>query len=148
MRVALDSNFMIYAEGLADDPRNDVAQQLLKDINPSCIIVPLQSVAETTRWLIKRAKQPLDFASKSAVRWATTYVVQSTDINVMLSAMQLLTQHRLQAFDCIIFASAAEAGADILLSEDMQHGFTWRGVTIINPFLSEPSPLLQKLIKK
>lgn len=79
VRVALDSNFMIYAEGLADDPRNDVAQQLLKDINPSCIIVPLQSVAETTRWLIKRAKQPLDFASKSAVRWATTYAVQSTE---------------------------------------------------------------------
>ena len=148
VRAALDSNFMIYAEGLADDPRNSIAQDLLKKIAPDKVIVPLQSVVETTRWLINRAKQPLNLATKSAIHWATNYVAQPTDLNVMISAMQLLGQHGLQLFDCIIIAAAAEAGADILLSEDMQHGFTWRGVTIVNPFLTEPSAHLLKLIKE
>ena len=138
---------MIYAEGYADDPRNEVAQQLLRKLAPDRIIVPLQSVAETTRWLIKRAKQPLQSASKSAVHWATFYVAQPTDLNVIISAMQLLSQHSLRLFDCIILASAAEAGADILLSEDMHHGFVWRGVTVINPFLVEPHPMLKQLLK-
>ena len=138
---------MIYAEGYADDPRNEVAQQLLRKLAPDRIIVPLQSVAETTRWLIKRAKQPLQSASKSAVHWATFYVAQPTDLNVIISAMQLLSQHSLQLFDCIILASAAEAGADILLSEDMHHGFVWRGVTVINPFLVEQHPMLKQLLK-
>ncbi|WP_205963481.1 PIN domain-containing protein [Roseicella aquatilis] len=30
--------------------------------------------------------------------------------------------------------SAAEAECRLLLSEDIQDGFTWRGVTVRNPF--------------
>ena len=138
---------MIYAEGLADDPRTGVAQNLLTKISPDQIIVPLQAVAETTRWLIKRAKQPIHLVTQSAIHWSASYRAQPTDLSVIMSAMQLLGQHGLQLFDCVIFAAAVEAGADILLSEDMQDGFKWQGVTIVNPFLLEPSPLLQKLIK-
>lgn len=33
-----------------------------------------------------------------------------------------------------------------VLGEDLQHGFTWRGVTIVNPFLPEESPLLAAIL--
>jgi predicted nucleic acid-binding protein len=33
-----------------------------------------------------------------------------------------------------MLAVAAQAGCRVLLSEDMQHGFTWRGATIRDPF--------------
>lgn len=148
MRVALDSNVMIYAEGLTEDPRNLLALKLLSKISPDQIVIPLQAVAETVRWLVKRARQPLSLAAKSAIFWSANYIPQPTDLKVLTAAMELMSQHRLQVFDSIIFAAAAESGADILLSEDMQDGFTWRGVTIVNPFLPEPSPLLQRLIKK
>ncbi len=148
MRVALDSNFMIYVEGLAEDPRNRVAQNLLKKISPGEVLIPLQAVLETVRWLIKRARQPLSLAAASATFWSTNYIPQATNFNVLTASMELMSQHHMQVFDCIIFAAAAEGGADILLSEDMQDGFTWRGVTVVNPFLPEPSPLLQRLIKK
>lgn len=147
MRAALDSNVMIYAEGFAEDPRNLIAQNLLRNFSPEQIVIPLQAVAETVRWLVKRAQQPLNLAIKSGTFWSTNYLAQATDVNVMTAAMELMSQHRLQVFDCIILAAAAESGADILLSEDMQDGFRWRGVTIVNPFLREPSPLLQRLIK-
>jgi hypothetical protein len=34
------------------------------------------------------------------------------------------------------------------LSEDLQEGFTWGGVTVINPFASPQHPLLQALLEE
>jgi len=39
-------------------------------------------------------------------------------------------------------SAASAAGCRLLLSEDMQEGFTWGGVTVVNPFTDEPHPLL------
>lgn len=71
----------------------------------------------------------------------------AADETVFESALQLATEHRLQIYDAIILASAVQAGADILLSEDMQHGFTWRGVAVVNPFAPEPDPRIAALLR-
>jgi predicted nucleic acid-binding protein len=42
----------------------------------------------------------------------------------------------------LILAVTAEAGCRVLLSEDMHEGFTWRGVTVVNPFAAIVHPLL------
>jgi predicted nucleic acid-binding protein len=44
-----------------------------------------------------------------------------------------------------ILAVTAENRCRILLTEDMQHGFTWRGVTVVNPYLTPPHTLLSSL---
>jgi len=41
---------------------------------------------------------------------------------------------------------ASETGCRLLLSEDLQDGFTWRGVTIANPFAAQQHPLLGSLL--
>lgn len=33
-----------------------------------------------------------------------------------------------------MLSASAEAGAAMLLSEDMQDGFVWRGLTVVNPY--------------
>ena len=146
MKVALDSNIIIYAEGLADDPRNSQAQRIIAAILPSNLVVPLQAISETLFWLIKRAKQPREVACHSVGYWLKTYALQNVDAEVLQGATELIADHRLQVFDAIILASAYSSGASVLLSEDMQHGFRWRGVTVVNPFLAEPHPLIQSLI--
>jgi predicted nucleic acid-binding protein len=62
--------------------------------------------------------------------------------------MDLMLDHGLAVWDAIILATAAEAGCRVLLSEDMQDGFTWGGVTIVNPFASPPHPLLDDLPRR
>ena len=147
MRAALDSNVIIYAEGLAEDPRNKVAQDLLLAIPGGALVVPLQAAAETLRWLIKKAKLPRAKAARSVGRWIARYAVQPTDHAVMTSALELIEKHNFQVFDAIILAAAAEARAAVLLSEDMQDGFRWRGVTVANPFSDAPSPIIARLLK-
>jgi predicted nucleic acid-binding protein len=51
------------------------------------------------------------------------------------AARALAEDHRLSFYDALIIASAIEAGCDILYSEDMQHGRTFGGLGIVNPFL-------------
>jgi len=56
-------------------------------------------------------------------------------LNTHGNAVPLARDHGLSFYDALIVASAIEAGCDILYSEDMQHGRTFGGLTIVNPFL-------------
>jgi predicted nucleic acid-binding protein len=51
------------------------------------------------------------------------------------NAVALARDHRLAFHDAVIVASAIEAGCDILYSEDMQHGRSIGGLSLVNPFL-------------
>jgi predicted nucleic acid-binding protein len=145
MSAALDSNFMIYAESFTDDARCGLAQKLLAAADLDQILVPAQSLAETIHWLLRKARKTRAEAAASAAYWRGMFRMQPTSEAVMQSAIELMMQHKLQIFDAIILASAAESGADLLLSEDMQDGFRWRGVTVANPFLPDPNPLIKSL---
>jgi predicted nucleic acid-binding protein len=146
MKIALDSNIIIYSEGLTEDRRNELAQKLIAAIAPNQIVIPVQSVSETLYWLINRAKLPRIDATERAQFWLSNYVSQAVTLAAMTGAFEIISVHGLQVFDAIILACAIEAGAQVLLSEDMQHGFRWRGVTVINPFLPEPHPLIKALV--
>jgi len=50
-------------------------------------------------------------------------------------------------WDALILAVAAENHCRLLLSEDFNAGFTWRGVTMVNPFEAQPHPLLAQVLK-
>ena len=60
--------------------------------------------------------------------------------------MDIAADHRLQIWDALILSVAAENGSRLLLSEDLQDGFTWHGVTVVNPFTARPSTLLQDFL--
>ncbi|MDE2447214.1 MAG: PIN domain-containing protein [Alphaproteobacteria bacterium] len=146
MLAALDSNFMIYAEDMFGDPRRDQAIALLNLIPPNRIVIPVQAAGEALNWLIKKGKVPKALASQRIANWLELYASQPTSLAVVAAARELVSHHDFQVWDSVILAASAEASADILISEDMQDGFHWRGVTIVNPFRPKPSPHLQKLI--
>jgi predicted nucleic acid-binding protein len=136
---------MIYAEGVADDPRVATAKSLIESLPDKYIIIPCQCVAETLNWMVRKGRVEKPIAALRASRWTMRYPSQPTTAQVLSLAFELLALHELQVFDAIILAAASEAGAEFLLSEDIQDGFSWRGVTIVNPF-AEPKTQLVKYI--
>jgi predicted nucleic acid-binding protein len=64
----------------------------------------------------------------------------------MTLAADLATDHRLGIWDAVILSAAAQAGCRLLLSDDLQEGFTWAGVTVVNPFAAPRHALLQSLV--
>jgi len=146
--AALDSNFIIYAEDMFADPRREKALQLLEIIPVERIVVPVQAAGEVLNWLVRKARVPKALAAERTLGWLQRYTAQPTTERILIAAGDLISVHALQAWDAVILAAAAEAEADILLSEDMHHRFAWRGVTVVDPFRSESDPLLQKLSRK
>ena len=74
--------------------------------------------------------------------WQARFKQRPTTGSASDAATTLAADHGLTIWDAMILTVADEAGCRLLLSEDMQHGFTWRGVTIVNPFTSDLYPLL------
>ena len=138
MHYALDSNFMVYFEGVDDPERQVKAWNFLDAVDTGQVAIPVQALGELFNGLMRKAKWPAARARAAVLAWTDTYEVIDTTPEVLMDAMELSASHQLATWDAIILASAAQAGCRVLVSEDMRHGFIWRGVTVRNPFLPAP----------
>lgn len=90
--------------------------------------------------LTRKAKFSPDEATHRVRRLLRVTERTPTDETTFVEALGLAAQHRMAIFDAIILAVAVAARADVLISEDMQDGFAWRGLTVTNPFGPAPDP--------
>ena len=136
---AVDTNVLAYAAGIrqadSDEPKVGFAaefvQRLLTDGD---IAISAQVLAELHHILRRKGGRTAAAAARSTFEYAAAAYVVPTDEVVLRAAFDLTTEHGLQTYDAIVLAAAARAGSDLLYSEDMQDGFSWGGVTIVNPF--------------
>jgi len=142
MRVAIDTNVLAYAEGLGDATRCGQARQWLAKLPPASVIIPMQALGELQRVLVAKARVSATDARAAVLGWADAFDVVDARWTTMQAALDLCVDHQLVIWDALILATAADARCRLLLTEDMQHGFTWRGVTLVNPFVAPAHPLL------
>ena len=139
MAAAFDTNILAYAAGLrrvaADEAKIARAGLLIEPLLVEGeLVVPAQVQAEMHNLLRRKAGlSPSDAAAKVA-KYSSGATTVPTDPSVLAEAFELAERHGLQTYDAIILAAAAQGGCDILYSEDMQHGFEWNGVMVVNPF--------------
>lgn len=143
MKVALDSNVLVYAEGINDAPRGDRARQIVAGLPSGETFLPAQALGELFHVLTRKAGFSPGDARSAVLGWRDAFAVVDADQDALLSAMDLAADHRFSIWDSVIIAVAARARCRILLSEDLAEGFTWQGVTVVNPFAQTPHPLLQ-----
>ena len=146
MRVALDTNILAYAEGLGDEPRCAAALKLIEQLPSAEIVLPAQTLGELSRVLTGKAKRSPSQAREAVLGWADSFDVADSTWFAFQAALDLSVDHQLQMWDALILAVAAENHCRLLISEDFHNGFTWRGVTVVNPFSEDPSPLLTGLL--
>ena len=140
MRVALDTNVLVYAEGLGDEVRCQLASDLIAQLNPIHSVVPVQVLGELSRVLTSKLKKSSADVRELLLTWSDAVVVADTTWTAFQSAMDLSVDHQISMWDALIFAVAAENKCRLLISEDFQNGFTWRGVTVVNPFETKAKP--------
>ncbi|MDY0308325.1 MAG: PIN domain-containing protein [Castellaniella sp.] len=146
MKVALDTNILAYAEGVNGVEKRDVVLELVRNLPQESAIVPVQVLGELFNVLTRKAGRSRAEAREALLSWRDTFPVFETAPKVMLTAADLATDHHLSIWDAVILAVAAQAGCRLLLSEDLQDGFTWGGVTVVNPFASPRHALLESLL--
>jgi predicted nucleic acid-binding protein len=146
VRVALDTNVLAYAEGVNGPPMRKIALELVQRLPEGTTLLPVQTLGELFNLLVCKAKRPPAKARKAILSWRDAFPLIETSAEVMLAATDLATDHQLSIWDSVILSAAAESGCRLLLSEDLQEGFTWRGVTVTNPFAPSKHGLLTALL--
>ncbi len=146
MRVALDTNVLAYAEGVNGAERRTVTLDLVQRLPQEATVIPVQVLGELFNVLVRKASKSRVEAREALLSWRDTFPVVETSSEIMLSAADLATDHQFGIWDAVILSAASQASCRLLLSEDLQEGFTWGGVTIVNPFASPPHALLSALL--
>ncbi len=130
MSAFFDSNILIYA--FSTDARRECALTAIAGGG----VISVQVLNEFTNVLRKKQKQewPAIEAALHSLRFRFPDIVPLT-ADTHAAAIGFAREHGLAFYDALIVAAAAEAGCDILYSEDMQHGRAIADLTIRNPFV-------------
>jgi len=127
----LDTNILIYAFA-AGDPRSTPAEGLLAEGG----VISVQVLNEFTHVARRKSAWPWDrIDSALAIVLELVDAVRPLTVGIHERAMRVARESQLSFYDALIVASAADAGCQALLTEDLQHGCAIDGVTIKNPFL-------------
>ena len=146
MRVALDTSILAYAEGVNDKTMQDQSLEVVKRLSTATVVLPVQVLGELFTLLVRKAGRTPSEARSAILHWRNAFNnLTDTSVEVLLSAVDL-AQSKVSLWDALILSAAAESGCQMLLSEDMQDGFVWKGVTVINPFKKPKPPMLEAIL--
>jgi predicted nucleic acid-binding protein len=134
LRVALDTNLLVYAEGLGNNRRCDLARSAIISVADGNLFIPTQALMELFNVLQRKAGLDGHAARQRVEWWRSIGYPVATDSALLLDAMDLSSRHQIRIWDAVILAAAASMTCAALLSEDMHHGFIWHGTTVVNPF--------------
>ena len=146
MRLALDTNVLAYAEGINGARMQGRALEVLSRLPVGESFLPVQALGELFNLLTRKGGRTASKAQSALQIWQDAFLLIETSRNVMTAALDLASDHQIQIWDAVMLSAASSARCRLLLSEDLQDGFTWNGVTVVNPFAVEPNPLLAELL--
>lgn len=134
--VFLDSNVLLYA--LSDAPqeraKRDRAAAAIATANFG---TSYQVLMETWVVATRQMERPVSPVKVTAFleRILAFPCVAGTD-GLYRQAVRLAARYRIHPYDAAILAAARELGAQHVLSEDFNHGQTYDGVQVLDPFRS------------
>ncbi len=142
MRIAVDTNVLAYAEGVNGAANHEQALTVLHQLSEHEVVIPAQVTGELFNVLVRKAGRSRDEALEALLRWHDAFPLVDTSAAAALRGMEIAAHRSLSIWDAVIVAVSAEAECRLLLSEDLHEGFTWGGVTVVNPFAPTRHPLL------
>ena len=132
-RVAFDSNILIYAELEPESEKGKRAADLILRAASDGVIAA-QVLGEFLRFIQRRAPHAFAEAIRQSAIYRTAFLTPATTDDIIAAAGELARTHHVQLWDGVVCAASAQAGAKVLLSEDMQDGRVLAGLRLVNPF--------------
>lgn len=132
-----DTNVLVYCMDAGDPDRQARAiERFARACAQDTVVLSAQVLQEFYAVTTRKLQPPLSPAAAQAQieRLASFEVVGSSATSV-LEATRLAARHQLQWWDALILEAALRAQADVLVSEDGQHGQRFGKLTVENPFL-------------
>lgn len=141
MAAFVDTNVLLYAVSTAGD--EETKRMTARAILEREDLVLSAQVLQEFYVQATRATKPDRLAHDPAVTliesWLRFRVIETT-VPLMLHALATAFRWRISYWDAAIVEAARIGGCPTLLSEDLQPGMNFAGVTVENPFMAVGAP--------
>jgi predicted nucleic acid-binding protein len=137
----VDANILVYAEDRDAGSKHTVARDLVTDLWRSGEgVLSVQVLQEFFVTVTRKVPRPLgsDKALAIVEQYLTWRVVENTG-DLLLAGIRLASTLKVSFWDALILQAARVEGCDRLWTEDLHHGQRVGDLTIMNPFLPEPT---------
>lgn len=136
MTAFVDTNVLLYALDEQQGARHRVAADVLERLWESRQgVVSTQVLQELYVTLTHKLRKPMTRPrARAIVERYSAWPVHPVSPADITAASELEPRHTLSFWDALVVVAAQQLGADRILTEDMQHGRSFGGVRIENPF--------------
>jgi predicted nucleic acid-binding protein len=140
-RVFLDTNIFVYTFDSSSPRKRERARKLVTQaLESRSGVISYQVVQEFLNVATRKFTKPMT-PSEAQVYLSRVLMPLCEvfpDASLYSHALSIADETGLSFYDSLILSSASAADCPVLLSADLQHGRTIRGVQIRNPFLTPP----------
>ena len=135
-RAFVDTNILVYAHDAGAGERHRDAVRLLDDLWENRTgVLSTQVLQEFYVNVSKRAQRPLTRAEVGHILDDyMTWEIVVNDEHSIREALVLEDRFQLSFWDALIVQAANASAADVLYSEDLNHGQIYGAVELVNPF--------------
>ena len=136
-KIFVDTNILIYAHDLDAGQRNTLSADILRDLWENRIgIISTQVLQEFYVNVTRKIENPLPKSkARGIIESYLAWPIELNDAKTVLAASEIEERHMLSFWDALIVASARNAEAEKILTEDLNHGQQIEGILIENPFV-------------
>jgi len=130
-----DTNVLVYAVSAEEKAKRLTAIELLThalEVNHDGVI-STQVLSEFMNVVLKKGLAGLETLD----RWISFfYPLLETDVtmDIVREAVEIKKEYGIQFYDAQIIATAEKLGCHEIVSEDLNPGQKYRGMTVVNPF--------------
>lgn len=133
----IDTNVLVYMFDKQEHDKRNTAQRLVQHaLVTNQGMISYQVAQEFLNVALRKFKGPLlDHKSRDFLdRVLTPLCKVYPSMPLYQEALRIHQRWKFSFYDSLIIASAIHANAELLYSEDMQHGQRIESITLINPF--------------
>lgn len=134
----LDTNIFVYSLDSRSPKKAKIAQNLIRRaVDADEGMVSYQVVQEFFNVALRGFVEPMTPGDCEQYLAITMRPLLAVNFSPSLcgEALRLHSRHSLSWYDALIVAAAMEGQCEVLYSEDLQHGRSFAGVSITNPFV-------------
>jgi predicted nucleic acid-binding protein len=139
--VFVDTNVLIYALDRTDLKKQEGARAWRAELwQRRCGRVSVQVLQEFYVNVLRKWPTASDLARRE-IRNLLAWRPVTVSGELLEEGWKIQDRYQLSFWDALIVAAARSSGCRFLLTEDLQAGQDLEGITVVNPFQSQPSSL-------
>jgi predicted nucleic acid-binding protein len=134
----LDTNVLLYSHDAGAGSKHAAARLLIQTLMESqgCVV----STQVLQEFCVNARRMNRDLRLEQLRVWIedfSTWQVVANTAESVLAALEIERKYQISFWDALIVHAAQVSGAEILYSEDLNHGQLYGSVRVVNPFLTQ-----------